>query len=118
MKKTLDSLANIVENFCSEREWDQFHGPKDLAIGIVTEASELLEHFRFFDEKRVASLMSDPEKREAISDELADILFFLLRFSKMQNIDLALALENKLNKNAEKYPVDKAKGRCEKYTEL
>lgn len=78
MQKNFDDLAAIVRQFCEERDWDQFHGPKDLAIGIITEASELLELFRFKSEEDVQQMMNDAKKREAIGEELADVLYFVL----------------------------------------
>ncbi len=103
-KSTLDDLKNWVREFCEERSWDAYHGPKDLAIGLVTEASELLEHFRFVDEKKSRAMLADPISREQISDELADSIYFVLRFSQMNGIDIAQALKSKLVKNAIKYP--------------
>lgn len=107
-----------VQAFCAERDWDQFHGPKDLAIGAVTEASELLEEFRFLTEAQCAQKLRDPEGRDAIADELADTLFFVLRFAARFDFDLASALERKLEKNAKKYPVEKSRGRNTKYDRL
>src|SRR5437867_12787399 len=93
-------LKEHVRRFCEERDWDQFHGPKDLAIGIVTEASELLEHFRFLSDDQIQRLLSTPLKRKAVEEELADILFFVLRFSQRFNIDLDQSLHKKLKMNA------------------
>lgn len=107
-----------IKDFCDKRDWDQFHTPKDLAIGLVTEASELLELFRFSNDKQTATRMSDDAFRESVQDELADVLFFLLRFSQMNNFDLPTAFNSKMQKNREKYPVDQARGKNVKYTEL
>jgi NTP pyrophosphatase (non-canonical NTP hydrolase) len=74
---TVDQLKEMVRSFCMEREWDQYHGAKDLAIGMVTEASELLVHFRFKSGVEVQTLMSDAETRSSISDEIADVMFFV-----------------------------------------
>lgn len=101
---TNDQMKNWVRTFCEERGWDPYHGAKDLAIGLVTEASELLELFRFVDEKKSADMMADPKCREQMADELADSLYFILRFSQMFKFDLAEALQKKLEKNAVKYP--------------
>jgi NTP pyrophosphatase (non-canonical NTP hydrolase) len=111
-------LMDMVQAFCEARDWDQFHGPKDLAIGVITEASELLEHFRFLSEEQSLDLLKNPEQKEEIGDELADVLFFLLRFSQRFDIDLAKALTRKIAKSETKYPVDKAKGNNRKYTKL
>ncbi len=102
---TVAELQKIVQIFCEERKWDPFHGPKDLAIGLITEASELLEHFRFRNEKESEADLQNPEKLSEICDELSDSLFFILRFSQRFNIDLTTSLKNKMIKNAKKYPV-------------
>ncbi len=115
---TLAVLKARVHAFCAEREWDPFHGPKDLAIGIVTEGAELLEHFRFRGESESLDLLADPARRAAVEEELSDVLFFLLRFAGRFDIDLASAFGRKLQRNAERYPVDKARGRNAKYSEL
>ncbi|MBN2850291.1 MAG: nucleotide pyrophosphohydrolase [Erysipelotrichaceae bacterium] len=115
---TLDKLKLMVQDFCEARDWDQFHGPKDLSIGIITEASELLENFRFQSEDQALALLSDRHFKEEIEDELADVLFFLLRFSQRFNVDLTAALLRKIEKNEQKYPVEKAKGKNLKYTKL
>ena len=103
-KKNLEDLKTEVKNFCSERDWDSPHNPKDLAIGLVTEASELLEIFRFYSEKDSFERLKDPTVRERIGEELADTLCFLLRFAQMYDFDLTSCLQDKLAKNALKYP--------------
>lgn len=115
---SFSELMDMVQTFCEARDWDQFHGPKDLAIGVITEASELLEHFRFLTEEQALALLKNPQHKEEIEDELADVLFFLLRFSQRFDIDLANALTRKMGKSETKYPVDKAKGNNRKYTKL
>ncbi len=111
----LQQLLSEIKNFCEDRDWDQYHNPKDLAIGISTEAAELLDLFRFKNGEEITQTMC--EKREHIEDELADVLFFVLRFAQMNGIDIKVALENKLKKNAMKYPADKVKGINKKYNE-
>jgi NTP pyrophosphatase (non-canonical NTP hydrolase) len=115
---SIQELTARIKTFCEARDWDQFHGPKDLAIGVITEASELLEHFRFLSESEALALMQDPVRKEKIEDEVADVLFFLLRFSQRFDIDLSEALVRKMQKIEEKYPVEKSKGSNRKYTEL
>jgi NTP pyrophosphatase (non-canonical NTP hydrolase) len=115
---TIDKLKSIVQAFCEVRDWDQYHGPKDLAIGVSTEAAELLEHFRFQSDEQALALLNDPHVKEEIEDELADVLFFLLRFSQRFDVDLTSALLRKIEKSERKYPVDKAKGKNTKYTKL
>lgn len=100
----VDQLKSWVKDFCDARDWERYHTPKDLAIGLVTEASELLEIFRFISEQKVNDLIQQPEQRAAIADELADSLFFILRFSELYKFDLSQVLQQKLIKNAKKYP--------------
>ena len=110
-------LKDKVQSFCEERDWDQFHNPKDLAIGISTEANELLDLFRFKSEEDMMDMLNDSVKSRSIEEELADTFFFILRFAQRNNMDLAEILYEKMKKNALKYPVEKAKGRNLKYTE-
>lgn len=115
---TLDKLKSIVQTFCEDRDWDQFHSPKDLPIGVITEAAELLEIFRFQSDEQALELFENPQIKEEIEDELADVLFFLLRFSQRFDVDLTKALLRKIEKSEKKYPVEKAKGKNTKYTKL
>lgn len=115
---SINELSLLVKSFCEDRDWDQFHGPKDLAIGVITEASELLEHFRFLSDEQALALLNNPQQKEDIEDELADVLFFLLRFSQRSEINLGQALVRKIVKSEKKYPVDKAKGSNKKYSKL
>lgn len=115
---TVQSLMEKVKNFCEEREWDQFHNPKDLAIGISTEANELLDIFRFQSEQQMREILNDSGKRKHVEEELADTLFFILRFAQMNHMDLNEILMKKLEQNAKKYPVEKIKGKNLKYTEI
>lgn len=110
-------LKEKVKDFCEERDWDQYHNAKDLAIGIITEASELLEHFRFKSESKVDDLFKNKQKKEEISEELADVFFFVLRLAEKYQIDLSDELQKKLEKNTVKYPIENAKGSNKKYTE-
>lgn len=114
---TLEDLKEIVKDFCSKRDWDQYHTPKELAIGISTEAGELLDHFRFKSEEQMKEMFSNEEKKEQIQDELADITFFMMRFAQMNNINISKSLKIKIEKNAKKYPVEKVKGLNYKYNE-
>lgn len=115
---TVDDLKNAVSEFCEERDWDQFHNPKDLAIGISTEANELLQIFRFKSQKQQVEAFQDEKIAKHIREELADTLYFILRFADMNHIDLASSLIEKIKLDGEKYPVSLSKGRNEKYTEL
>ncbi len=112
----MDELKNMVKKFCEDRDWDQFHNPKDLAIMISTEASELLQIFRYKNIDQMNEMLHSAKKSD-IEDEVADVFFSLLRFSQMNNIDMSEALSNKIEKNNKKYPVEKAKGNNQKYNE-
>ena len=111
--KQIEELQQEIKEFCDERDWEQFHNAKDLAIGISTEAGELLDLFRFKDSEEAFL-----NHRADIEEESADVFFFLLRFAQMNAIDLEEVLKRKLEKNAEKYPIDKAKGSNKKYNEF
>ena len=108
---TTGRRKKIVKEFCEARDWDQFHNPKDLAIGISTEANELLDIFRFQSEEQMRELMSDQTVRSHIQEELADTLFFLLRCAQMNDIDLYDALTDKVNKNGQRYTIENSKGK-------
>lgn len=112
-----DELNAEVREFCDAREWEQYHTPKELAIGLTTESSELLELFRFKDREEQTALLDDAERREDVEDELADVLFFLLRFADLHDVDLESALARKLEKNRERYPEKEYKGSNRKYDE-
>ncbi len=116
-KTTIEELKDKIKHFCEVRDWDQFHNAKDLAIGIVTEASELLDQFRFKSNEEIENLFKSQETRNKISDELADVLYFVLRLAQKYQIDLADEFERKMRKNELKYPIEKAKGLNKKYTE-
>ena len=103
---TIAEIKRQVQDFCEARSWDQFHGAKDLAIGLVTESCELLEIFRFMSEEQTRQLLEAPKDRERIADELADSLYFIVRFAQLYNFDLATCIREKMIKNAVKYPVE------------
>src|SRR3989338_7430302 len=115
-KTTIQELKEKVKKFCEDRDWDKYHNAKDLAIGIITEASELLEHFRFKSEEDIKQILKS--KKQEVSEELADVLYFVLRLAQKHDIDLSTELEKKLRKNELKYPVYKYKGLNKKYDEF
>jgi len=117
-KTSINELKEKVKKFCEARDWDQYHNAKDLAIGIITESSELLEHFRFKSEKEVDEMFKDPEKKDEISEEMADVFYFLLRLAQRYDIDLTSELTKKLEKNDKRYTIEKFKGSNKKYNEL
>jgi len=112
----LQSLTDKVVQFRDERDWAQFHNPKDVALSLMLEAAELLEVFQWKEGEAIQATAQ--ERRGDLADELADILSHTLLMAHDLKIDLASALEGKLLRNAQKYPVDKAKGSSKKYTEL
>lgn len=115
---TVRELQDDVRRFCEERDWDRFHTPKDLAIGMATEAAELLEIFRFKDDAQCRAAVADPERGKDVRDELSDVLYFVLRFAQMNGIDLTSSLRSKIRDDAAKYPADVCRGRNEKYGEF
>lgn len=108
-------LTNLIREFCEERDWDQFHNIKDLAIGLSTESNELLQHFRFKDEAQ--SLEYLKTHRKQVEDECADVYYYLLRLCNIYNIDINKALVEKMKDNQKKYPKDLVKGKNLKYNE-
>jgi NTP pyrophosphatase (non-canonical NTP hydrolase) len=116
-ENNINELKKLVEKFCDDRDWEQFHNPKDLTIGISTEANELLSLFRFKNKDDMEVMLKNLNKREEIEDETADIFFFLLRFAQMNNIDLSEVLKRKIEKNNKKYSIEKFKGSNKKYSE-
>lgn len=98
-KVNIEELKQIVKNFCDDRDWEQFHNPKDLTIGISTEANELLSLFRFKNNEEMKAMFENSKKRADIEDELSDVFFFLLRFAQMYGIDLDESLKRKIDKN-------------------
>ena len=112
----MDKLREKIKTFCAERDWGQFHTPKNLAAAVSVEAAELLEHFMWLtpDESRVLS----PEKRAEVADEIGDVMICLTNLANQLGIDPIAAATAKLAKAAVKYPVEKAKGRITKYDKL
>jgi len=119
-----DSASYVAElkarvlAFVRERDWEQFHSPKNLSMALAAEAAELMEHFLWATPEQSRAIANDPVKRAKIAEELADVAIYALEFANATGLDLAAAIEAKMAANARKYPVEKAKGRAEKYTEL
>lgn len=116
MPDSLHDLAQQLDQFAKDRDWQQFHSPKNLASALVVEAGELLEHFQWLTEEQSRSL--SPEKREAIGAEVADVLLYLIQLAGALGIDPIAAAQAKLTLNAQKYPADRARGSSKKYDEL
>lgn len=110
-----DLLKQLIE-FRRERDWEQFHNPKDIAISLSIEAAELLEWFQWRDKAEVQQMLKT-DKRDALEDEIADVAVYLSYLCHDLNIDLEQAIKRKMDKNAAKYPVEKVKGRADKYNE-
>lgn len=112
----IEALTKRIIEFRDKRDWKQFHNPKDVAISLVLEASELMEHFQWKNPEEIEKHLAD--KKDDVADELADVLYWVLLMAHDLNIDIEQALIKKLEKNELKYPEDKAKGLHTKYTEL
>ena len=108
MIKSLDDLKATLQCFADERDWEQFHSPKNLAMALGVEVAELAEHFQWLTQQQ--SLELTPAKRKEVGEELADILIYLVRLADRLNIDLLSEAERKVKLNAEKYPVELSKG--------
>jgi NTP pyrophosphatase (non-canonical NTP hydrolase) len=106
----------MLRKFASDRDWDQFHSPKNLAIALSVEAAELLEHFQWTPEGNSNHLA--PDELTRVREEIADVLLYLIRLSDKLDVDLLAAATEKIQLNAAKYPVEKARGTSKKYTEL
>ena len=114
----MDDLVKAVLAFRDERDWRQFHNPKDLAISITLEAAELLEHFQWKTAAEVEALLAVEENRQRLGEEMADVLILLVSLADVVGLDLLEAARVKLRENAVKYPVEHAKGSARKYDEL
>ena len=112
---SLKQLQQKLQAFVDERDWAQFHSPKNLAMAMIVEAAELVEHFQWDTEPE--SFVLSAEKREKVGHELADTFVYLLRISQVLKIDLIQAANEKIALNAVKYPADKARGKNNKYTD-
>jgi dCTP diphosphatase len=108
---TLAALKEAVRRFAAEREWEQFHSPKNLVMGLSVEAAELMEHFLWIEAEASRQVARDPQKLGAVAEEMADVACYLLNLSETLGIDLSEAILRKIEKNALKYPVEKCRGR-------
>ncbi len=115
---TVAQLRSRLAGFVRERDWEQFHAPKNLSMALAAEAGELMEHFLWATPEESRTRSQDPAHRAKIAEELADVVIYALEFANATGIDVAAAIEAKIEANAKKYPVAKARGRSDKYTEL
>jgi dCTP diphosphatase len=116
MPDRFDELLEDVRSFVAERDWEQFHAPKNLACALAVEAAELLEHFQWLTEEQSRQL--PPDQHEEASLEAADVFLYLIQFTDKLGIDLLAATRRKLAINATRYPASAAKGSSKKYTDL
>lgn len=112
---TLEQLRERLRKFAIERDWDQFHSPKNLSMALIAEVAELIEHFQWLTEEQSCNL--SPEKLVEIELEIADIQIYLIRLADKLQVDVMTAVEKKLEINAQKYPPEKVRGSSKKYTE-
>ena len=111
----LELLQQRLREFARERDWDQFHSPKNLSMALIAEAAELVEHFQWLTEEQSAQLPD--EKLREVEQELADVFLYLLRIADKLKVDLLAAAAHKIDLNARKYPADQVRGSAKKYTE-
>lgn len=111
-------LSLALEQFANDRDWGQFHSPKNLVMALTGEVGELTEIFQWMTEAQSHTAGSNPATAQAVKDELADVQLYLVRLASVLGVDLNEAVQQKLQRNAQKYPADKAKGSSKKYTEL
>jgi NTP pyrophosphatase (non-canonical NTP hydrolase) len=112
----LIALRDELRRFAADRDWDQFHSPKNLASALSVEAAELLEPFQWLTEEQSRQLTA--EQSEAVREEMADVLLYLIRLADKLHIDLVAAASDKLVRNSARYPVERARGSSKKYTDL
>ena len=115
-KNNFQENADRIISFRDERDWKQFHNPKDMAISLVLESTELLEHCQWKNDAEISEHLET--KRSEVADELSDVLYWVILMANDLDIDLNKALSDKMDKNEAKYPVEKARGNHKKYTEL
>lgn len=111
---TLAELKEAVRQFAAERQWERFHTPKNLAMGLAVETAELMEHFLWLDAEESRQVTADPVKLQAVAEELADVANYVLNLSQVLGIDLSEAIVAKIAKNALKYPAEQYRGRWTK----
>lgn len=112
----IDELARAIRKFAADRDWDQFHSPRNLVLALVGEVGELAAEFQWVSDDAIDTFLTSPEKRSAVELEMADVLSYLLRLADILQVDLAGALRKKIALNENRYPVDKARGSSSKYT--
>lgn len=114
----IEKMLKYQRKFIEDRNWEQFHSPKNIAMALNVESSELLEIFQWIKEEHSWKVMTESKSSKAVKDEVADVFYYLLRICDLLDIDLEKAFWEKTKQNEEKYPVDKSKGNAKKYNEL
>ncbi|MBT4540676.1 nucleotide pyrophosphohydrolase [Candidatus Woesearchaeota archaeon] len=115
-KTTLKQLQDLVVKFRDERDWKQFHHPKDLAIALSIEMSEVLEHFRFKNNEEILEYLKKENNKKELSHEIADVFILFLALADVTEIDVVKALHEKTKINEKRYPIEKCKGKPHKYS--
>jgi NTP pyrophosphatase (non-canonical NTP hydrolase) len=110
-RTTIGELRQLVEQFVSQRDWHQFHTPKNLSIALAVEAAELMEHFQWLDPQESRAVAHDPVRRSAAGEELADVVCYALAMANALGLDVSETIRRKMVKNAEKYPTEEYRGR-------
>lgn len=110
---TVRQLRDLVEEFVDQRDWHQFHTPKNISMSLAVEAAELMEHFQWITGEESRKIVDQPEKKSEVADELADVLCYAMAVANELDIDIATAMHQKMVKNRQKYPAEKFKGRFE-----
>ena len=114
MADSLSALTRSIRSFADDRNWEQFHSPKNLSMALIVEAGELVEHFQWLSGQQSSELPA--QQREEVAMEMADVLIYLCRLGDRLDIDLLAAAEKKMRINGEKYPIERARGSSKKYT--
>lgn len=115
MNSNIIELQKMIRQFVDDRDWDQFHNPKDLSISLALEAAEVMEHFQWKNDEEMAE--HSKNKKDEVGEELSDVLYWVLLLANKLDVNLTDAFEKKMDQNREKYPVEKARGNHKKYTE-
>ena len=111
-------ILKLQRTFVAERKWEKFHTPKNLSMALAVEAAELMEIFQWLSQKEAKQIKRDPAKNQAVTEEMADGFFYLLRLADVLQVDLGQAFQHKMAKNKAKYPVHLARGNAKKYSEV
>jgi NTP pyrophosphatase (non-canonical NTP hydrolase) len=111
---TVADLRKLIADFVAERDWSQFHSPKNVSMALAIEAAELMEHFQWLTTEASRELANDPEKLAAVGEELADVIGYSFALANELGLDVSIAMRAKMIKNAEKYPAEKYRGHYER----